>query len=154
MLILERCLGCTWSRSEHWIGDWNQAILCRSSLAHKVYRVSSYVMHLLQSNVMAVVVNHRLLKLETRVRFLASLMCGFSWMKGHWDKLYSEYFYLYGVTIFLEPDIAGCISDFVNIFLMYILRNTSLISGQSVLDLWWTSCHWHGVSLSISIFLC
>jgi hypothetical protein len=66
---------------------------------------------------MAIVVNHRLLKSET-VRSLASPMCDFWWTKGHWDKLYLEYFDLYGVTLFLEPDIAGCISDFVKHFLM------------------------------------
>jgi len=43
-------------------------------------------------------------------------MCDFRWTKGHWDKLYSEYFDLCGVTLFLEPDLAGCISDFVKIF--------------------------------------
>jgi hypothetical protein len=67
---------------------------------------------------MAVVVNHRLLKSEARVRSVASPMCDFWWMKGHWDKLYSEYFDLYGVTLFLEPDLAGCFSDFVKTFLM------------------------------------
>jgi len=88
--------------------------LCRRSSAHKVYRVSSYAMHLLQSDVMAVVVNYQLLKTEARIRSLASPFCDFWWTKGHWDKLYSECFDLYGVTLFLEPDLAGCISDFVN----------------------------------------
>jgi hypothetical protein len=67
---------------------------------------------------MAVVVNHQLLKSEGRVRSLASPMCNFWWTKGNRDRLYSEYFDLYGVTLFLEPDIAGCISDFVKIVIM------------------------------------
>jgi hypothetical protein len=67
---------------------------------------------------MAVLVNHWLLKSKARIRSLASLMCDFWWTTGHWDKLYSEYFVLYELTLFLEPDLAGCISDFIKIFLV------------------------------------
>ena len=67
---------------------------------------------------MAVVVNHRFLQSEARFRPLASPMCDFWWTKGHWDRLYSLYFDFYGVILFLEPDIAGCISDLFEIFLM------------------------------------
>jgi hypothetical protein len=67
---------------------------------------------------MAVVVYHPFLKSETRIRPLASLLYDFWWTKRHWDKLYSECFDLCGVTLFMEPDLAGCISEFVKIFHM------------------------------------